>query len=219
MVRFVYAAAAAAAVLGFCLFAFLAFAHADGTPIDQAIADACADNGAFLHWVVGVFGTVVGASAIANFRKVLPAPLAAVIDAVALNFIKSKGATLSSLLAVAIGGALLAGCAATTLQTKLAAINSDLSTFNSNLNADIGVISAQGLPALCSAAKVLDAGFNDLAPLSTKLQTNAAAEKAAYAVVAAVCAAPPTDAASLAATAVSVAVQVKTLQTLAKAAN
>jgi hypothetical protein len=113
----------------------------------------------------------------------------------------------------------LPACSAATLQTNLQKINADLSTFNTNLNADIATISAEGLPALCSAAALLDAGYKDLAPLSSKLQSSAAAEASAYAIVSGVCANPPTDTAAFGAAIVSVTAQVKTLQGLAQAAK
>ena len=224
MLRIFSAAAIAAACLVAC---FVGIALAEGTSVDQAIADACANNGAFLHWLVGVLGTVVGASALANFRKMLPPGVVAIVDALALNFIKNAGRAAPAvaamaapaLLATLVGALLLAACSSTTLQTNLAKINADLATFNANLNADVALISADGLPALCSAAKVLDAGYKDLAPLSPKLQSNAATEAAAYAVVVGVCANPPTDTAALAAGVVGVAVQVKAMQALAQPAK
>jgi len=213
MIRFLSAAALAAASVVLCL---AGVALADGATVDDVIAGACADHGAFLHWLVGSFGAVVGASALANFRTMLPPPVVTVIDAVALNFIKSAGKTAPLIVGIVIVGTLLAACTSAALQTNLAKINADLTSFNAKLNADIATISAEGLPALCAAAKVLDAGYKDLAPLSAKLQGDSASEASAYAIVAGVCANPPTDAAALGAAIIDVAVQVKTLQALAQ---
>lgn len=54
------------------------------------VTTVCADNGAVLHYVVeGVLGLSVVASGLANLRKAIPAPILAVLDAFALNFVKN----------------------------------------------------------------------------------------------------------------------------------
>ncbi|HUN53323.1 MAG TPA: hypothetical protein VMU42_19500 [Candidatus Sulfotelmatobacter sp.] len=120
---------------------------------------------------------------------------------------------------LALATATLAACATATLQTNLQNINASVASFNTNLNADIQVLSAQGLPALCNAAAILDAGFKDAAALSPAVAKNAAVEAASYAIVQNACAHPPVDAASLAASVVAIVPQVQAIQAAAKAGS
>lgn len=61
--------------------------------VNQIVTDACANNGALLHYLVmAVLGVPVVASMLANLRKILPPGIAAVLDVVGLNFIKSAAA-------------------------------------------------------------------------------------------------------------------------------
>ena len=63
---------------------------ADPTQIAQLI---CANNGAVLSQIIGWgLGAIGGASLLANFRGKIPAPVMSVVDAVALNWVKSETA-------------------------------------------------------------------------------------------------------------------------------
>ena len=109
---------------------------------------------------------------------------------------------------------MLAACSATTLQTNLQKLNTDISTFNTNVNADLSVLS-QNLGGLCTAAAVLNAGFLDAAALSSTVAANATTEAQAYALVNATCTNPPTNAAQAATALIG---QVQAIQAMAKGA-
>lgn len=55
--------------------------------VQHIVTDVCANNGAVIQWACGVFGTVAGASVLANLRKYLPPWLGSVVDLVALNLV------------------------------------------------------------------------------------------------------------------------------------
>ena len=65
----------------------------------QSVVDTvCANNGAFLTGTVAYVAGAVGlASVLANFRNKLPASVVSVLDALALNFVKSAAAKVATL--------------------------------------------------------------------------------------------------------------------------
>jgi hypothetical protein len=68
------------------------FLSEDIMDLSFLIGAACADNGALLHWAVGGLAASVAASALANLRNHVPPSVIAVIDVLALNFIKTAQA-------------------------------------------------------------------------------------------------------------------------------
>lgn len=59
---------------------------ADPSFTDQLIADACANQGAWIKYVASLLGVSTGASALANYRDKLPQPIRGMVDLIALNF-------------------------------------------------------------------------------------------------------------------------------------
>lgn len=81
-------------------------------PVQDVVAAVCADNGSLIVQAIAwIGGTVGAASLLANFRNKLPPPLVAVLDTLALNFVKalvaSRKAAVVFLLVAAAG---LAAC-------------------------------------------------------------------------------------------------------------
>lgn len=84
-----------AAVLAAALFAFVPPVLAQGVDVGALLDDACNNKAAVLQvleWVVGILGTSFGASLLSNLRSHIPAPLIAVLDTLALNFVHKAAA-------------------------------------------------------------------------------------------------------------------------------
>ena len=86
--------------------------------LNQVITDVCANSGALLKFAAYAGGTISAASLLANFRKLLPAPIASMLDLVALNLVKAAAQTAdqakkaASALAIVVGLSLaLSACA------------------------------------------------------------------------------------------------------------
>jgi hypothetical protein len=80
--------------IGLIVLAAVAALAQTAPSVSDVVGLACADNGARLTRGIAWVGGAIGASSlIANFRSKIPAPLMSVIDAVALNWIKSETST------------------------------------------------------------------------------------------------------------------------------
>ncbi len=108
----------AASALALVSVAAIAVAVAQDGAADRIVGAACANNGALLKWLVGLFGTTAGASLLANFRNRLPAGVASVLDVLALNFVRAVESSASAakkstpaLLALLLAAAALSACA------------------------------------------------------------------------------------------------------------
>jgi hypothetical protein len=99
-----------------------------------------------------------------------------------------------------------------TIQANLATFNAWASKIATDANADVSVLAAEGLPAICTAVGVLDADLDTAALVSTKVaavQAQSDQVATAFTKSAACTGTPPTDVAGAVASGVNAAAQIQ----------
>lgn len=162
--------------------AAIGVALAQENAADGIIGAACADNGALLKALVGLFGTTAAASLCANLRNRLPAGVVTVLDLLALNFVRAVEASADAakktapvLLALVLAGA-LGACQATLPNGQTATTDPVSATI-----LKLGAVAISDLQAAAADAKahndpIAAQCWTGLVPIAQQLQALAAAQ-------------------------------------------
>jgi hypothetical protein len=164
------------------LIAAIGVAVAQDHAADGLIGAACADNGALLKALVGLFGTTAAASLFANLRNRLPAGVVTVLDLLAFNFVRALEASADT--AKKTAPLLLALVLAGVLGACQAALPSGQAATTDPVSATILKLGAVALPDLQAAAADAKAHndliaaqcWSGLVPIAQQLQAQAAAQ-------------------------------------------
>lgn len=147
---------------------------------DRIVGLACADNGAVLQWLVGLFGTTAAASLFANLRNRLPAGVVALLDLLALNFVRAV--EMSADAAKKTAPALLALILAGALGACQASLPNGQAVTTDPVSATLLKLSSATIPDLQAAADakahndpIAAQCWTGLVPLAQQLQAQAAA--------------------------------------------